>query len=196
MKTFKKKKTILKLFLSATPVITGAILLTSCSQTTNKQEKDSGVQQSNSIDASINRDGSLIGEELRAKVNDTIANANFTMTDKARDEYSSLTDDIARDEYINGLWEKIIKWFSKNQNSDDKDRFFFTPEDLRNADFNEYIKVYIPNLEYFAGNHNVKCYFGYNSEKRNIFYFFKIKCLDGKQTEGHGFVDLTLPIDK
>ncbi|MDC8920303.1 hypothetical protein [Metamycoplasma hyosynoviae] len=141
----------------------------------------------------VNRDEGLIGEELAQKVREVIENAAFKMTDFAKKEYQILKSSTQKDKYIQDLWEKIKVWFKDSKDS--LGRYVFYAESLSHPDFSKYLDVYIPNLRYFAGNHIVYCYFDWNAEKRNIYYYFKIRCLDGKQTEGSGKVFLDLGKD-
>ncbi|WP_129694752.1 hypothetical protein V2E25_02980 [Mycoplasmopsis arginini] len=189
MKNINKKRRINKFLFSLMPLAAGTILLSaSCQQQKSTNEKTKVDQF---IDPSVNRDNSLIGEELARRVSEVLQNVSFTFTDFAKNEYNQKSNDIEKDNYIRDLWEKMTEWFSEHEGIDN--RYNFLPEDLKNEEFNKYLNVYIPNLEYFAGNHEVHCYFAYDSETRNIYYYFKIKCLDGKQTEGSGTVYLALP---
>ncbi|WP_427867526.1 hypothetical protein [Mycoplasmopsis arginini] len=189
MKNINKKRRINKFLFSLMPLAAGSILLSaSCQQQKSTNEE---TKADEFIDPSVNRDNSLIGEELARRVSEVLQNVSFTFTDFAKNEYNQKANDIEKDNYIRDLWEKMTEWFSEHEEIDNRYNFF--PEDLKNEEFNKYLNVYIPNLEYFAGNHEVHCYFAYDSETRNIYYYFKIKCLDGKQTEGSGTVYLALP---
>ncbi|BAP39424.1 hypothetical protein [Metamycoplasma canadense] len=142
-------------------------------------------------DKSIDRDGSLIGEQLRLVVDHTIKNSSFDLSEEEKKEYNKLEDETKKDEYKRRLWKKIGKLFKKHLNKTTQ-RYNFSPSDLKNEEFKKYFNIYIPNLVYFAGNHEVHCYFGWDSQQRNIYYYFKIKCLDGRQTEGNATIFLNL----
>ncbi|AXE60943.1 hypothetical protein DA803_02505 [[Mycoplasma] phocae] len=183
------KKTKILISLLATQFVALPIAMVACNNTNKKTETTT-----NNFDKSdVNREGSLIGDELREKVNDVIKNSSFTFTDLAKEEYNALNSPIKKDQYIKSLWEKITKWFASSK--DHLDRFAFLPETLRNPEFRKYLNVNIPNLEYFVGNHEVHCYFDYDETQRNIYYHYKIKCLDGRQNEGQGDVFLNLGQD-
>ncbi|WP_369085985.1 hypothetical protein AB5V95_00690 [Metamycoplasma spumans] len=184
----KIKKNILVALSSIS--ITMPIIAISCS-VKEKQDSDKNIVSENSLPTINSIDRGLIGEELKARVAEVIQESTFSLTDKAKKEYESLSK-IERDEYILKLWEKIQNdWF--NDNRDHLERPAFDAYTVNKDGFSEYLNIHIPNLFYFENNHEFHCYFGYNAETRNLFYYFKIKCLDGKQTEGDKFVYLDLP---
>ncbi|MBU4692306.1 hypothetical protein KQ875_01685 [Mycoplasma zalophi] len=136
----------------------------------------------------VNRDEGLIGEELVQRVAEVKTNSTLTMSKEARQEYESLSV-IQKDKYIHNLWQKIREWFA-DYKIKGQEHYSFTPLTLQNSEFQKKLNVYIPNLEYFVGNHNVFCYFAFSEEKRDIYFYYKIKCLDGRQTEGSGEIFL------
>ncbi|TPR54115.1 hypothetical protein [Metamycoplasma neophronis] len=148
------------------------------------------INTNNKFKEDVNRDNGLIGTELRAAVDNAIKNSTFTMTDFANNDYNSLST-IEKDEYVKTMWKNIQKWFKDTLDYAGRPTFY--AETLDNPEFSKYFKIFIPDLSYFRNNHEFHCYFGYDPQKRDLFYYFKIKCLDGKQTEGHQTVYLQLP---
>ncbi|MBN0970418.1 hypothetical protein [Mycoplasma phocoeninasale] len=192
-KISKKNKIIMALLSSqfiALPIIMVACNNKGADKKTNHPTDTIDVRGNNFHASDVNREGSLIGEELTKRVNEVIENSTFKLTDLAKKEYSALGSQIEKDNYIKKLWENITKWFSDAK--DQLNRYGFIPDTLKNPEFQKYMEVYIPNLEYFVGNHEVHCYFDYDESQRNIYYHYKIKCLDGRQNEGQGDVFLDL----
>ncbi|WP_330463363.1 hypothetical protein [Metamycoplasma gateae] len=190
MKLKNKKNLFISSLLFVSSSTLGIALISSSCQS-KENEIETLEKKQSERDISVDRDNALIGERLVQKVEEVIKNAKLSFNEVGLREFLEQEDDISKDRYISDLWEKITVWLSEHKGLND--RYHFFPEDLKNEELVKYLNIYIPNLEYFAGNHEVHCYFGYDSETRNIYYYFKIKCLDGKQTEGDGTVYLTLP---
>ncbi|WP_429980920.1 hypothetical protein, partial [Mycoplasmopsis bovis] len=95
------------------PLSAGTILLSASCQQQKSTNEETKVDQF--IDPSVNRDNSLIGEELARRVSEVLQNVSFTFTDFAKNEYNQKSNDIEKDNYIRDLWEKMTEWFSEHE---------------------------------------------------------------------------------